>query len=75
MKLSIFQKAKKMKVTLKEETENARYYEVLSVSGNKYIVSIGKDGKFACDCQHFSLFPNKLCSHILAVIKKIFEEV
>lgn len=74
MSISIFKKAKKLKVKIKEITENTIYCEVASTSGNIYTVSIRKDGKFACDCKHFALHPRTLCSHVAAVIKKLVEK-
>ncbi len=70
----LFEKAKKMEVKIKEITEGAIYCEVSSTSGNVYTVSIKKDGKFACDCQHFALHPGTLCSHVVAVILKLCGE-
>ncbi len=71
MPLYIFEKAKRMKVRIREITENAIYCEVVSSSGNVYTVSIKKDGKFACDCRHFALHPGTLCSHVVAVIRRL----
>ncbi len=73
MPTQIFRKAEKMSVKIKEITSNSVYCEVLSTSGNVYTVSIKKDGKFACDCKHFALYPGTLCSHVIAVIKHLSE--
>ena len=48
-------------------------YDVFSESGEKYDVGI----VFTCDCRYFSVqgAPNgKVCSHILAAIRKIMFE-
>lgn len=74
MDMYIFKKAKKLKVKIKEVTKNSIYCEVISTSGNVYTVSIRKDGKFACDCRHFALYPGTICSHVAAVIKNLVDK-
>ncbi len=72
---SVLEKAKKMKVRITHVTEKRIYFEVVSTSGNVYTVSIGKYGEFACDCKHFSLYPDKLCSHVIAAILFLSKKV
>ncbi len=74
MSFSFIEKAKKMKVEIVNKTEKAVYFKVISTSGNEYMVSIQKDGKFACDCAHFAMHPGTLCSHVIAAILKLYEK-
>ncbi len=74
MALSFIEKAKQMEVEIINKTEKAVYFKVKSTSGKEYMVSIQKDGKFACDCQHFALHPGTLCSHVVAALLKLSKE-
>lgn len=54
------------KVCLEKAAGSSIYFKVDSREEHE-IIYRRRSGKWLCDCQYFSLYPKKFCSHILSV--------